>query len=301
MPKEKGILTIAHTDEKYIRQAISLAQSIRVHNPNFPVAIATDKASSELDEWFDQIINWDFSESGYFTYTLFMDEMTPFDKTLYLDTDCLVTRSLDPVFQLFEGRSFSVYAKDNGRVPSWFGDITKVREFTGKKRFVGFNGGLMYFEVPGATNVFQTARKLVGVYEKLDISLMNGRENDEPIISMAMAMNDEHPSYSKNIDVMYAPAGRQGPITINVLKGECQFNKKGRIVEPVIMHFGSDDDSYPYIRERLRLQNHFGRGEFSNAVDLKIELKAQVHHFTKHFLPIWSRIFRNKVKEVWYE
>lgn len=70
MDEEKGILTIAHTRERYIKQAISLAQSVRVHNPDIPIAIAMDKASPKLDEWFDEVVSWDFSESGRFTYTL---------------------------------------------------------------------------------------------------------------------------------------------------------------------------------------------------------------------------------------
>jgi hypothetical protein len=300
MDEEKGILTIAHTRERYIKQAISLAQSVRVHNPDIPIAIATDKASPKLDEWFDEVVNWDFGDSGRLTCTLWMDKMTPLDRTLYIDADSLVTRSLGPVFQLFEGCSFSVYAKGDRGVPSWFEDIDKVKDFTGKDRFAGFNGGLMYFEMPDATDVFQTARELIGSYEELSISLMNGHKNDEPLISLSMAINDASPSHDEKLDVMVTSGGRRGPIEIDVLEGQCQFNKKGRIVEPIIMHFASDDDSYPYIRERLRLQKHFERGEISNAAGLSIELRARAHDLTKHFLPIWSQIFRNKAKEVWY-
>ena len=58
MTTSKGVLTIAHTKPKYVRQAVNLARSIRLRDPNLPLAIATDFEASAFDGLYDHIIPW---------------------------------------------------------------------------------------------------------------------------------------------------------------------------------------------------------------------------------------------------
>jgi hypothetical protein len=300
MTAEKGILTIAHTEEKYIGQAISLAQSVRVHHSDISIAIATDAVRPELERWFDEVVEWNFKETGRLTAKLFMGQMSPFSKTLFIDADSLVVSPLHSVFELFEGRTFGVYGKYWG-VPDWFEDIAKVRELTGKNQFAGFNGGIYYFENKKGREIFTDAKKLVHKYDELGIKRNNGNINEEPLISMSMAINEIEPTYDKEVDVMYAPAGREGPIEVDVIEGYCHFNKMGRVREPIIIHFASDDNMYPYIRNQLRLKEYFEHGEIGSISNLRVEIRARLHDFTNHFVPIWSQIIQNKIKQLWYE
>ncbi len=207
------------------------------------------------------------------------------------------------MFEAFDGKRFSVFGAAEYTTPGWFNDIRVVEEITGSAGLPGFNGGIYYFEKPDAENIFESAEDLINSYRKLQIGTFGDGEQrgEEPLLSIAMAQRgirgvgrDE-----AGFDIMYAPAGRRGKIEIDVLEGICRFNKKGTWVEPTVMHFASDDNCYCYKREQLRLAAHDPYNALGSAHSLSIELRARWHHFAHHFLPIWSRILRNKVDDIW--
>jgi len=57
-----------------------------------------------------------------FENKLYIDKLLPAQRTLFIDSDCLLTGSLDIVFDAFSGRSVSVVGgeKSDGE---WFGDL----------------------------------------------------------------------------------------------------------------------------------------------------------------------------------
>lgn len=300
----RGVLTIAHGDQKYIEQAKALARSIRIHSPEIPIALATD-TGTEDGELFDVVTRRDFSQLDPLLSKLKMYEFSPFEKTLFIDADSLVVAPLEPVFEAFEGKSFSVFGAEEYTTPGWFENIQVVEEITGSEGLPGFNGGIYYFEKPDAENIFESAEDFINSYCELRIDTFGVGEQrgEEPLLSIAMAQEgirgvgrDE-----AGFDIMYAPAGRRGEIEIDVLEGICHFNKKGEQVAPTIMHFASDDNCYSYKREQLRLAVLDQQGSFGTLDSLSIEVHARWHHFAHHFLPIWSRILRNKVDDIWNE
>ena len=145
-----GILTIAHTKNKYIRQAINLAISIRIHSPEIPIAIATNLESKDFQKFgklFDHIIQWDFSETPGLIAKLSIYEMTPFQETLFIDADCLVLKPLETIFEYLDDEEFSVFGINCNvnRESGWFQNMEKIKNEINSETYPGFNGGIYYF------------------------------------------------------------------------------------------------------------------------------------------------------------
>jgi hypothetical protein len=96
--KREGILYIA-TGENFIDEAINSAVSVKKVMPEIPLAIYTNKKlSDETAKLFDVITiihNPKFSFSDKIPHLI----NTPFERTLFLDTDTVM---LNPVWELFE-------------------------------------------------------------------------------------------------------------------------------------------------------------------------------------------------------
>jgi hypothetical protein len=123
-----------------------------------------------------------------------------------------------------------------------------------------FNGGTYYFDKTDlALKIYTKARQLKENYTELGFSNFRGSINEEPLISVAMAINNIESVDDKG-SVMRTPIGINGPLKIDVLNKKCFFNKFGEDVSPVIMHFsGSYTNAFHYKREcsKLKLAGHF--------------------------------------------
>jgi len=104
---DRGVLIIA-IGEKYIKMACSLAGSIKVGSPSLGIAVVCgkdEKASVQKlegrNDLFDHIIERDIKEfeiDGKFNpffSKLFVDLLSPFDETIYIDADSLIFPSSD--------------------------------------------------------------------------------------------------------------------------------------------------------------------------------------------------------------
>ena len=96
---ERGILYIA-TGEDYIEEAKYSANSVQEHMPEIPIALATDHKKVNADI-FDIIIRLDELHEDYGAGTIPPD-LTPFEKTLRLDTDTYLCDSVDEVFDILD-------------------------------------------------------------------------------------------------------------------------------------------------------------------------------------------------------
>ncbi|MFB6187584.1 MAG: putative nucleotide-diphospho-sugar transferase, partial [Halobacteriaceae archaeon] len=90
----QGILYIA-TGEEYIDQARQSAESVQQYM-DVPIALVTDRPLET--EIFDCIIEVDDPDHSFIDKPKYIDK-TPFDKTIYLDTDISI---LDDISELFE-------------------------------------------------------------------------------------------------------------------------------------------------------------------------------------------------------
>lgn len=98
-----GVLLIAIGDN-YLQLAYNLLKTIKTHNPNLKVALITDEKSKYFLSEFDYLIEpklCDMLEGNRmnpFKLKTFINQYTPFDKTLYLDVDSLCLKPFEELF-----------------------------------------------------------------------------------------------------------------------------------------------------------------------------------------------------------
>ena len=234
MIHDKGVLTIAHSQRKYVRQAVSLAQSIRYHTPDIPLAVATDLDKHHFRGLFDIVIPWNFADLPGVLCKLGLSGVSPFGKTLFVETDCLAVGSLHRVFDYFAGRQFAVFGRNEPTL-HYFQSPELIRKIIPSKTFPSFNGGLYYFQKGDlADTIFSDARALLTQYDQLGLnriyhSLRNkqGVPCDEPLISLAMAKAGLKAVDDPQLDIMFAPEPPRSQMDLDVLKGTCSFVRSG--------------------------------------------------------------------------
>ena len=250
-----GILMLAHGPQKYVEQAKALARSIRLRRGDVPLAVATDRDAAAFGGLFDAVIPWRFGRWPGAACKLELFDITPFETTLAIDTDCLSIRGIDRVFDHFTGYDFTVYGV-NSSVYAWADGTNAYRRTVDAPSYPSFNGGVYYFrKEPIAREVFERAQRFSTNYASLGLKRPRGHANDELLISLAMASLGLRAQDDPGMVVMVAPEGPPYEIDIDVIAGRCRFQHRGHMVEPEIIHFvGPRDRIAAYSRERLALR-----------------------------------------------
>lgn len=107
---DKGVLFIA-TGQKYIDEAIPAAKSCKATN-NYPIALITDSLNYQLPQGiFDQVI---LKEAKYSYIDKLLIKYSPFEQTIFLDTDTYVCDKLDDLFRILDFREFAIHQADEG-------------------------------------------------------------------------------------------------------------------------------------------------------------------------------------------
>lgn len=107
---KKGILYIA-TGLSYVTEAIIAASSCKKHN-NYPIALITDSAEYTLPPGLFDIV---IIKNAYYSYRdKLLIRYSPFEQTIFLDTDTYVADSLDDLFGILEYREFAIHQADEG-------------------------------------------------------------------------------------------------------------------------------------------------------------------------------------------
>jgi hypothetical protein len=273
--KERGVLTIACGKQLYLNMASALARSFRVWHggDDLTLHIATDApqrfphdVQDDSGVQFIDISARDFGEG--FENKLHIDELLPARHTLFVDADCLLTGSLDSVFKAFEGRSVSAVGGERSE-GEWFGNLRVRCERFGVESVPVFVGAVYYVEDnKTAQQVFATARDVRDQYDAAGFVRLRGLPNEEPLISLGMALHDQEPvpdDGTIKADAMHF----EDEMHIDVLTGESYFRGNSdratawgvREAEPVIAHFNNSyAEKLPYIREQAKLKKIYADG-----------------------------------------
>jgi hypothetical protein len=256
-----GILTIALGDRKYARQARWLARSIRRTTQDIPLAVATDRSPEEFDGLFDLVVPWRLGRRLGAAAKLDLFDITPFDTTLFLDADCFCVRSPKRVIDYFAGHDFGVYGSNTADF-HWGEGTSVYRTIVDAESYPSFNGGLYYFrKSPLAREVFARAQHFSANYHSLSLTKPRGMHNDELLVSLAMASLGIRAIDKADCVVMVAPEPPAFAIDIDLLRDRCAFPRRGRIVQPEIVHFvGGRDRLAAYRREGMVLDLIVGAG-----------------------------------------
>jgi hypothetical protein len=268
---KRGFLTIAYGRASYLRMATGLARSMKFHNPAVSLALVTDSADSALKKLFDFIIPLDLKLGSGVTQKLHVDRYTPYDETLFVDSDCLAFADPELLWELYkESKGFGV----KGWTYAGAGDthyavenMERLLTACAIDRLGVFNSGLFYFDrSPEAQRVFTTARKLAGKARELGLNAFKDAPcADEPVFALALAITSVPMlPWDGGVAMCTATADDiQGLEAINVFSGQRRLIRYQTLTEPIVLHFHMQaQDAFPYFRElcRLRLGPRFGRG-----------------------------------------
>lgn len=282
--RTKGIITIATGHQRYLVMAENLARSVKLHNPGLSVCVVSDQAEAKSVREFDLVVEPDPGIGMGLVQKTNIYAYSPYDNTLFIDSDCLVVGPLDEMFERFSGHGFSVLGRvqNDGRI---FGtDIALLREQLGIDYMPHFNGGVYYFEKgPVAEQAFLYIRQLIPRYDQLGLARHRGSINEEPLMGIAMARFGFRPVEEYPAGMFY-PEGQSGRFHIDTLLGGSAFTLYGRKVNPVVVHFGGGyATAFHYRRETAKLNMvrsvPFGRTVVTILVNTTWNLAYMVYVF----------------------
>ena len=270
---DRGVITLAFGVTKYIEMAKTLARSLELHSPHLPRAIVTDCTDDgELLELFDVVIAYDQSLGSNVRQKLFLDRYSPYSKTLFVDSDSIVSSDIDFIFRELDGVDFTVPGEDflvMGQKDPFF-DVDIVLKHYGFASIPNFNGGLYYFEKGQiSTAVFGSARDILDQRHELGLFDFRGDgPADEPIMAIAMKLHGRE-MFQDHGTMMRTPIGLRGALDIDVISGKNTFQKHSKVVSPAVIHFAAQWNEHPiYYREATRLKNIAeGNGDRNNSLN----------------------------------
>ena len=260
VPHSRGIITLAYGHRRFIEQARSLAHSLQLHAPQLPRTLITDSNDSEIRQQFTEVIPYRPEYGCGVRQKMFLDLYSPYEQTLFIDSDCLVLGNLESFWSAFDGQYFGVPGfryLQKGSTDPYF-DVDYALESLNLTAIPKFNGGTYYFTRSAeAINFFETARNTLDNWRALRLGEFRRQgPADEAVYSLAMAIHHIGPTWMGS-GGMWTPCGYKGSLHLNALLGTCCFEKEGMKLSPEIVHFpGEYVYAFPYARERAKLRAH---------------------------------------------
>jgi len=145
----RGVLYIV-SGQHYVKAAIQSAKSVRKHSPHLGVHIYVDKESLQLlNDNDDSISSFGLIHSPHYRSKVDYLTKTPFERTLYLDSDTRICTPIDDLFDLLDRFDIALahahYRYHPKTMTMWKMDIPQC--------FPQFNGGVIVYR--STTEVFE--------------------------------------------------------------------------------------------------------------------------------------------------
>lgn len=242
---------MAYGRQKYVDQAVALAQSVKLHVPHLPICLVTDR-TDPVKPFDEQVQMASFDEAGTILKTRIY-EYSPFEETLFIDSDCLVTRDFSEQLDAIRRWDFSPVVNTYltaGDSDLWLKDVGSALVGVGGECFPKFNGGVYFFRKSEiAAEVFAEAERVRHRQSELGILDFDAAgPGEETLIGLALAKMGLSDLYDDEGKLMRTPLNATGPVHLDILKGECAFEKNGARVEPAIVHFCGEWIDHPAYR-----------------------------------------------------
>ncbi len=252
---DRGILILAYGSSSYLRAAKVLRQCLKIHSPNIPCALATDQYKKQrLKRHFDTIIPIKIKRESY-TNKAYINELSPFKRTLYIDSNSLVLKDISHVFDLFKGQPFTHSAGNVRSIndPLMTRYKNKNAVYRSMKHYQVehircFNGGVYYFEkCLKADLFFNKAQEIITHVADDEIAFAITNELTQiPVVY-----------FKKEIMRNFVGVTKE---KICVLSGKSSILKKGQWENPAIFCLSSGVFRsfhflhFVYMREKLKLK-----------------------------------------------
>lgn len=235
-----GFLTMAFGPQRYIEQAEALAFSLRLHMPQAPICLVTD-APREVG-LFDNVVIMDPVGVPGTVLKTRMYGYTPFHETLFIDSDCLVTRPFWDHIEKMKAWDFTPVCNSYlkaGDADLWLEDVGTALEKVGGEVFAKFNGGVYFYRQSDfAQEVFFRSLQILERATELGVlDFDNAGPGEETLIGLALAQMHSGPLYDDDFGLMRTPLNTTGAIVVDPVAGRSRIAKNGREMSPAILHF----------------------------------------------------------------
>ncbi|MXR50427.1 hypothetical protein GRX03_02240 [Halovenus sp. WSH3] len=167
---ERGIIYVA-MGRNFVEEAILSAESVQEQNSQIPITIFTDREIDE--EVFDNVVVVDDPEYGFRDKINYL-QRSPYDKTIFLDTDTYVTGDVSDLFALLDRFDIGA-AHNNDHQKREADDMQSVPE-----SFPEYNTGVLAFR----TDAMQQLSKKWNEFYSVDQS------HDQPSFRKAVYESD---------------------------------------------------------------------------------------------------------------
>jgi len=104
-----GVVTLGFGADRYVRQAETLALSLRRHMPDLPIAPVTDK--EKIPGVFDMRVPVDLSHGTGVIQKIYLDAYSLFERTLFMRSGCVVMRPFTDELRMLEDYAFKPTCK----------------------------------------------------------------------------------------------------------------------------------------------------------------------------------------------
>ena len=247
-----GYILVASGPTRYFEMAAAAARSIRYFDKSRGICLACDNPANLSPEdrgAFDHVVRLQHTDTRRGTeHHVYLDQLTPFDRTLYVDGDCLMSNprieeiweTLKPYKVTFPGRKLTEGVWRKGV------DVGRLRELLDLDYVVQCNGGVFYFDRSIESRHFFGVAQDLFENRRFEISVRHVRGKgmaNEPIWGCTMAITGQpiFPlSEHLNVSTMNVERWRvDGKPSIHLWK-------QGQEFDPVICHFlGLDGPKCP--------------------------------------------------------
>ena len=195
MSIKKGILIVATGHPNYGNMAYNLAASITAAE-DMPVAVvyegdALNHLNDEQRKVFAKVILLPKKYPTAFATKLHLDQLTPFDQTLYCDADMLwLGRKPSELFDQLNGTDFTCITEGSSEAPNpkyyFWADPNEIKKAYKVQSVYQTRSEVIYFEK--GTKVFKTARELKPDEKLLTIRKFGEWVPDELYFNIALAL-----------------------------------------------------------------------------------------------------------------
>ena len=203
----RGFVTIATGKREYYEMARNLLVSYRFHTRNpLPFAIICDRRNA-LTRDFDEVVTIDSASCSYSDKILILD-LSPFDESIFVDSDCLAYADLDGLWDLFKdspplGLLGIVLPLDSEK--SWL-KVENTGIFKDNlENFIICQGGMYYFRRDIPDGFKETVDYIAGHYTGFKFSHSRITPCDETVFTLACAVHRYYPSHDWSRVFCYYP------------------------------------------------------------------------------------------------
>jgi len=281
---------MAFGPQKYIDQAEGLARSLKRHMPGIRIAVISDRAMSTL--LFDITVPMPKFEVAGTVHKKSMYDLSPFDETFFIDSDCLASRpfndELDEIRQFEFSPVVTKYTETDGH-DLYIADMKVALDGVNATKFPKFNGGVYFFKKGDvAAAVFNTANEILPRKVELGIKDFDkSGPGEETIIGLALGSLGLTDLYDDKGRLMRTPLNMTGSLEFDVLGGGCRFTKEGEIVTPALCHFcgpWAESAVYKLSIESIKTgkKPSFWKSQTEHASEATRELKKRITRKWNH-------------------